>query len=443
MLYRTMFCITLHVGETDGPPVSGSREGAPAAADGDTRVPDTDDSTVRLGLLLANDPGMKSAFERFTAWLSSGSNAPAVSQPVIQPKIRAALASDVDVVDKFVEGALKGVKHLQRSASVTTAAGVRFSLLKDDGAFTDAAKPLPKGMPATLQLPELKMGKIDRLPPNFNDRYNSEIATALRTCTAVIITQLAAFKVAAGTELQRQLVAADTQFETDLDDVIPEDVDAQTRTRLRASAQLDYTTQRDAHLAEMKIVLNDKVRKRAKNAEKKAEAALEQLTKQDRSNVLTAIDTRVQRFADKLIEANPQNLVVPRVVADEEQQRVANASAQKSLAVAPKSRKATRDTAQDGQVVGGKRKKKGQKASAQKPAKKQGSKKKSQLSKSKPGHLNPQGAQGSSPRGAANQSVSSQNQNTGRKRKRKDQKGSGNQQGKKKSKRGAGNGGSN
>ena len=161
MLYRCMFCITLHVGETDGPPVSGSREAAPAAAaaaraaaDGDTRVPDTDDSTVRLGLLLANDPGMKSAFERFTAWLSSGSNAPAVSQPVIQPKIRATLASDVDVVDKFVEGALKGVKHLQRSASVTTAAGVRFSLLKDDGAFTDAAKPLPKGMPATLQLPD-------------------------------------------------------------------------------------------------------------------------------------------------------------------------------------------------------------------------------------------------------------------------------------------------
>jgi hypothetical protein len=66
-----------------------------------------------------------------------------------------------------------------------------------------------------------------------------------------------------------------------------------------------------------------------------------------------------------------------------------------------------------------------------------------QIRKSKPGHLNPQGAQGSSPRGAANQSVSSQNQNTGRKRKRKDQKGSGNQQGKKKSKRGAGNGGSN
>ena len=79
-------------------------------------------------------------------------------------------------------------------------------------------------------------------------------------------------------------------------------VDAQTRTRLRASALLDYTTQRDAHLVEMKIKLKDTERKRAKNLEKKAKLTLELLTKHDPTNVLTA-DSRVQRLADKLIEA--------------------------------------------------------------------------------------------------------------------------------------------
>ena len=77
MLYRCMFCITLHVGETDGPPGSGTPAAAAtvaaadatAAADSAARVPDTDPNIVKLGLLLAGDTGMKSAFERFTAWL--------------------------------------------------------------------------------------------------------------------------------------------------------------------------------------------------------------------------------------------------------------------------------------------------------------------------------------------------------------------------------------
>ena len=97
----------------------------------------------------------------------------------------------------------------------------------------------------------------------------------------------------------------------------------------------------------------------------------------------------------------------------------------------------------DSSVVGGKRKaakKKGKADKKQQPRQKSQPRK---SKKSKPGHLNPQGAQGSSPRGAANQSVSSQKKTPGSKRKRPSHLGSSSKKDKKKSKRGGGRGDSN
>jgi hypothetical protein len=78
-------------------------------------------------------------------------------------------------VDQFVDKAVKDIKHLQRAVATTTAAGVRYTALKND-VLDDSTKPLPHGMPKTLALPDLKLSVTDRLPPDFCDIYNSEIA---------------------------------------------------------------------------------------------------------------------------------------------------------------------------------------------------------------------------------------------------------------------------
>jgi hypothetical protein len=220
---------------------------------------------------------MFNMFEQMLPWFTA--RQPLIEpQPAIQPSQPIPLTSDVSVVKQFVDQSVKDAKHLQRAAASTKAVGVRYTKLKCD-VLEDPAKPLPNGLPNSLALPDLQLNVTEKRPPTFCEKYNSEIKTALRACAKVIITQLALCKTEAATELQILFMdSADTQVATDLEDVLPTDLDAVTRARLLASATLDYQSQRDAHLSELKIQLANKARKQLKNEENKREAQLKLLS---------------------------------------------------------------------------------------------------------------------------------------------------------------------
>jgi hypothetical protein len=432
-LFRMLLCI-MHAGEEQSEPFAGggsSNSAAASAAPDNTAVIAAITQMDQIAAGNVQVAAMFNMFKQMLPWFTTGQ--PLVEpQPAIQPSQPIPLASDVSVVKQFVDQSVKDVKHLQRSAASTKAAGVRYTQLKSD-ILEDTSKPLPNGLPNSLALPDLQLNVSDKLPSAFCDKYNSEIKTALRACAKVIITQLALCKTEAGTELQNLLDSADTQFASDLEDVLPADLDAVTRARLLASATLDYQSQRDTHLSELKIQLADKARKQLKNEDNKRKAQMTLLTSHDSSTVGNAIDSKLNDFGAKLQELNSGAINVPdpntigAAIAD---RVTANADMQKTLSVGlnNQSRKNKRGAGGDdpsAAVVGKKAKKKRAAAAARKKQpQNQPQNQKSPRSK------NVQGAPGSSPRVSATKQANSQ------KRKRPQAKGS-NKPGSKKSKHGA------
>ena len=92
----------------------------------------------------------------------------------------------------------------------------------------------------------------------------------------------------------------------------------------------------------MKITLKDRERKRTANAEKKAAADLQRLTKRDSTNLLSAMDSRIQVAMTKIQGANA-SLIVPTEESAENtlKREQSNAEFQSPLTGA-KSRKDTR-----------------------------------------------------------------------------------------------------
>jgi hypothetical protein len=443
-LFRMLLCI-MHAGEEQSEPFAGggsSNSAAASAAPDNTAVIAAITQMDQIAAGNAQVAAMFNMFKQMLPWFTTGQ--PLIEpQPAIQPSQPIPLASDVSVVKQFVDQSVKDVKHLQRSAASTKAAGVRYTQLKSD-ILEDTAKPLPNGLPNSLALPDLQLNVSDKLPSAFCDKYNSEIKTALRACAKVIITQLALCKTEAGAELQNLLDSADTQFATDLEDVLPADLDPVTRARLLASATLDYQSQRDTHLSELKIQLANKARKQLKNEENKREAQLKLLTSRDSSTVGNAIDSKLQDFGAKLKAMNSGAINVPdpnTLGSDIAAQVTANADMQKTLSGGlNQSRKNKRGAGGDdpSAAVVGKKAKKKRAAAAARKKQPQSSNQKSPRSK------NVQGAPGSSPQVAATKQANSQ------KRKRPQSPGSGkrkakgsNKPGSKKSKHGAGRGASN
>ena len=127
LIYKHLFCITLHAQGDDQQSDSLGR-GAAACAYSSLTALGSPGELAQLASVLAENPVVASIFDRSTALFTSVSSvSESAAQPTIEPKVRAPLASDVAPVDQFVDKAVKDIKHLQRAVATTTAAGVRYT----------------------------------------------------------------------------------------------------------------------------------------------------------------------------------------------------------------------------------------------------------------------------------------------------------------------------